>query len=581
MPIPVDRDIHLAQALLVEGNAVLRSVAASQLREAGVGEVTAVARLREARLALERQRFDVVLCNREFEGEIESGQDLLDELRRERLLPHSTVFFMVTQQAAFHQVIEAAGAALDGLLLRPYTTAALHRRLQEARRRKRELATVLRALDAGESERALTLALNRFQQGAPYAFWCGYVAAELLLDLKRPQDARQLFEKLHGARPQARALLGMARAMAAAGDLGGARRLLEPMLAEDPTQADAHDLHGRLLLEQGHFEAALAAYRQAAELTPGCLLRAQHAGALAYYQGQQEEARRWLEQCLRLGVLSRLFDAWSLLLLALLRFDATGGVTARGGVAASNAATGLAPLCEQLQRYQQRHPQSQRLRRLTQAADWLHALAASSGNEDAAARAGEQAHVMLAALGEEATADETSDGFDFEAANVWLALWSRLPAPWRHEPQHLHTVHLLALRFSHGRATTEALCGAAARDVEAVARIRGAHAEVQALAEQAMVRSLNEQPEAAAQLLLDAGLRTRNAKLLELAVAVIRRQTQPGETLQQQLLQALKALDRCGRPSTHIAGIERAGRSAPGMRLRPPPTTGTGRTSPP
>ena len=575
MPIPVDRDIHLAQALLVEGNPMLRNVAATQLREAGVGEVTAVARLRDARLALERQRFDVVLCYREFEDEAESGQDLLDELRRERLLPHSTVFLMVTRQASFHQVVEAAEAALDGLLLRPYTTAALHQRLQEARRRKRELAAVLQALDAGESERAFTLALKRFQQGAPYAFWCGHVAAELLLDLKRPQDARQLFEKLHGARPQARALLGMARAMAAAGDPGGARRLLEPMLAEDPTQADAHDLHGRLLLEQGQFEAALAAYRQAAELTPGCLLRAQHAGALAYYQGQQDEARQWLEQCLRLGVLSRLFDAWSLLLLALLRFDAADGVTAPGGVATGSAATGLMPLREQLQRYQQRYPQSQRLRRLTQAADWLHALAAGSGNADAAAQAGEQAHAMLATLGTQATADETADSFDFEAANVWLALWSRLPLPWRHEQQHLQTVHLLALRFSHGRATTEALCGAAAREPAALERIRSAHAEVQALAEQAMVRSMNDQPEAAVQLLLDAGLRTRNAKLLEMAVAVVKRQTQPGEALQQRLLQASQALDRCGRPSTHIAGIERAGRSASGMRLRPPPTPGT------
>lgn len=549
---------------------MLRSVAINQLREAGIGDVTAVSRLRDARLALERQRFDVVLCCREFEGEAESGQDLLDELRRERLLSHSTVFLMVTQRAVYHQVVEAGEAALDGLLLRPYSTAALHQRLQEARQRKRELAPILRALDAGETERTFALALQHFQQGAPYANWCGRLAAELLLDLRRPHDARLLFEKLYAARQQAWAQLGMARALAAAGDIGGARRLIEPMLAKDASLADAHDLHGRLLLEQGDFEAALSAYRQASELTPGCLLRAQHAGALAYYQGHRpghkDEARRRLEQSLNMGLLSRLFDPWSLLLLALLRYDAAGGVAALGQAAAHNAAAAIAPLREQLQRLQKRHPESPRLQRLAQAIDWLHALAAGSLHADAAAQAGERAHRSLATMGEDAGAED----FDFEAANTWLALWARLPEHWRNDALHLQTIRQLALRFSHGRATTEALCGAAERDPAALAAIRAAQAEVQAQAEEAMAKSLRNEPEAAVRQLLDAGIRLCNVKLLDMALAVIRRQPQVNEVLQRLLQQAQQALERCGPPSTHIAGIERAGRSAPGLRLRAP-----------
>ena len=42
-----------------------------------------------------------------------TGQDLLDELRREQLLPFSTVFVMVTGEATYAKVTEAAESALD------------------------------------------------------------------------------------------------------------------------------------------------------------------------------------------------------------------------------------------------------------------------------------------------------------------------------------------------------------------------------------------------------------------------------------------------------------------------------------
>jgi hypothetical protein len=94
------------------------------------------------------------------------------------------------------------------------------------------------------------------------------------------------------------------------------------VLADQPDSADAHDLIGRILVEQCDFEGALREYRAAASLTPGCLLRGQHAGALAFYQGANSEALERLEHTLGLGVQSKLFDALSLVLIALLRFDA-------------------------------------------------------------------------------------------------------------------------------------------------------------------------------------------------------------------------------------------------------------------
>ena len=153
----IDRDIHLARALLVESNPLLRSVAAAQLRDLGIGHVTQAGKVKEARLLLERERFDIVVCNREFDDSDYSGQDLLDELRRENLLPHGTVFLMVTSQATYQNVVEAAEAALDGFLVRPYTASQLSARLQEARNRKRELVVLLTPYILNDSHDAVAI----------------------------------------------------------------------------------------------------------------------------------------------------------------------------------------------------------------------------------------------------------------------------------------------------------------------------------------------------------------------------------------------------------------------------------------
>lgn len=542
----IDRDIHLAKALLVESNALLRSVAAGQLRDLGIGQVSNASRVKDARLLLERERFDIVICNREFEGSDYSGQDLLDELRRENLLPHSTVFLMVVQEATYHQVMEAAEAALDGFLVRPYTAAVLSARLLEARNRKRELGDVLRALDAGQPEVALLKAIKRFQEQQPYWMYCGRLAAELLLTLQRPEDARKLFERLLLAKPKASwARLGIARAQIAGGAMGAARKTVSEVLASEPGSADAHDLMGRILVDQCDFDGALAEYTAAAVATPGCLLRAQHAGALAFYQGQGDDALKYLERTLSLGVQSKLFDALTLLLITMLRYD-------RGDV------LGVAAMREQLKRYQARFPDSHRLAKLEQAAGVLLALL---GKQD------RQALEALRALA--AVADDAR--FDLESANMLLALWSRVPDALRPAAEYDALLDKIALRFCVSKAIAEVLVASVGRAEAAVAIIRRGQARIAALSEQAMELSLSGKAEEAAGLLLEEGEKTGNAKLLEMAVQIARRNRNSAhdaawaEALAERATTALK--DNCPA-ANHIAGIQRSGRSPGGLQLR-------------
>ncbi|PJC11810.1 MAG: response regulator, partial [Comamonadaceae bacterium CG_4_9_14_0_8_um_filter_60_18] len=150
-------DFSTSLALVVDGNPTSRAILVSQLRDLGVGDVVQATRLTDARRQLENRKFDVVLCEQNFSGDSMTGQDLLDDLRRDQLLPFSTIFIMVTGEATYGTVAEAAESALDGYLLKPHKAAHLVDRLRQARIRKATLQEIFTAIENEDFEFAANL----------------------------------------------------------------------------------------------------------------------------------------------------------------------------------------------------------------------------------------------------------------------------------------------------------------------------------------------------------------------------------------------------------------------------------------
>lgn len=539
----LDPDLHLARALLIEGNPLMRSITTSQLRDAGIGQVVPCHRVRDARLLLEREKYDVVICNLEFEGSDISGQDLLDELRREQLLPYSTVFLMVTSSATYAQVVEAAESALDGFLIRPYTAAALTDRLLEARNRKRLLSDVMKALEAGDLETAFARALRRFQERQPYGPYCGRLAAELLLRMGRPEDAAKVFQRLVEHQPAVWARLGLARAELSSGRAGAARKIIDDILAQDPACADAQDLLGRTLVERSDFAGALQAYRAACQQTPGCLLRTQHAGALAFFLGHHQEALSLLMRARGMGVQSRLFDALSLFLLALLQFDAKD-------------TEALRETLQQITGFPRRYIESRRLARLEEATRVL--LACRSDPPAARER-----------FAQLASACEDED-FDIEGAQVMLCLWVRLAGDSHRDAESARLVETIGLRFCTNKAMAEFFVVAAQSHPVVSAAIRQCQTRINAIAEEAMETCLAGRVADGLNKLLEQGRGTRNARLLELTGVLTKKHAaELEEDTRERLTEQAQTLASRFTPGiTHIAGIQRSSRSPGGLTLR-------------
>jgi hypothetical protein len=123
-----------------------------------------------------------------------------------------------------------------------------------------------------------------------------------------------------GDTPWAR--LGLVRDSMQRGEFTTARQGATELLAAHPGYADGHEVLGQLCVELGDIRGALDAYRQASQLTPGCILRLQTCGALAFYADVTQEASAGLECVTALGLRSKLFDGLTLAPQAVLWFDA-------------------------------------------------------------------------------------------------------------------------------------------------------------------------------------------------------------------------------------------------------------------
>ena len=543
MQLVLDREVPSHSAPVIDPNPTTRSVLLAQLREFGFGTVKAALRVADARELLEHRRFNVILCDTEDDGSSGSkGQDLLEELRREQLLPYSTVFVMITHEATYSTVAEAAEAALDSFMVKPFSANALFERLREARQRKRVLQDIFEAMESKDFVRAADLCLARFNERQKYWLYAARIGAELLLILGRNAEAKQLYDAVVAAKTLPWAKLGVARVQLAVGEVAQARRTLEALIDSDPQFADSYDVLGKVHMEQGNLTEALATYRTAAEMTPGCVLRLQHAGTLSYYAGDSRGAIQLLERTWQLGRKSRLFDVLSMMLLALLRFDA-------------NDTKGLDAARDVLADFSARYPQSVRLKRMEQLGEVLSRL--------------NRGRILEAVtLLRRETQGFMRPDFELETAANVISVWTRLLRFGLGTNEVDSAVRQLARRFAVSRTTCEVLVAAARHYPDAAGIVREAYAEVMKLAEQSMNLAVQGQPAQAVEALLHHGSSTGNAKLIEMAQLVAKRYQDSIGDVQTLMAQQAQLAHRFCAPTTHIAGVRRSNRSAGGMVLR-------------
>lgn len=491
----LEDDFSACSALVVDGNPTSRSILVSQLRDFGVGTVVQAARAVDARRQLEFRTFDFVLCELHFSNETSSGQDLLDDLRRNQLLPFSTIFIMITGEATYARVAEAAESALDGYLLKPHKAAHLGERLRQARIRKVSLQGIFTAIEKEDFEDAARQCMERFESKGKFWLYAARVGAELLLRVGRPGEAQKLYRAVVEAKTLPWAKLGVARAQLDAGQITQATSTLENLISADPNYGDAYDVMGRAQFELGKFDKALETYKMASVLTPASISRLQNLAMMTYYAGDHVEAEKLLDRTARLGLDSKMFDCQSLVLLAFTRLE-------------SGDRKGLQRCHDDFNRLLERNPDIARVRRLAEIVIALNLI-----QQHQFAQSVETVRTLAKSV--------SSSEFDFESASNVLALMAQLAHKAIQLDDVESAVDTIGLRFCSNRSQTELLAASAVAHPPYAERLQACQTKVLEMAETAMALSMSGNPTAAVKNLILHGKETLNARLIDNAHQVL------------------------------------------------------------
>jgi tetratricopeptide (TPR) repeat protein len=491
-----EADFTELTALVIDPAPMTRSILVSQVREFGFRNVSQCARLSDALAKFNNNEiFDVILCEHSFVNERTCAIDMVDDLRAKQLLPLSTMVFLITGEASYSKVAEAAESGLDAYLLKPHNANMLHERLRLCQMRKRALSEIYAAISAKNYGFAADLCLERYTFRSQFWLYAARIGAELLMRVKRFKEAESLYQAIADAQAMPWAKLGVARAQLDTGQVVEATTTLSALIEDDPHYSDAYDVMARAQFELGDLQRARSTYAMACRMTPDSVSRSQNFGMLLFYAGDIDQAREFLDRSVRLGRDSKLFDCQTLVGLG---FASLHGSDRRA----------LQRCVDDMGRLLAKNKDSTRLQRNLGVLNMLICLL---NGDEKNFRSGLDTILPLIKAPE----------FEFEAAANAISLLT-YASRFQIKIDHPHTYLTdIAMRFSTNRSLTDILAGAAFEVQTYADLIRQSGQNVQVISQNCLSISMRGNPGSAIRQLLAEGEKTCNSKLIESAVQLV------------------------------------------------------------
>jgi len=289
-------------ALVIDDIGAMRHALRSQLQWMGMNSVKCVADADEALEQLEINTYDLILCDYNL-NKASSGQHFLEHLRHEHLLSAKTIFVMVTAEAEYAYVANAAEFAPDDYILKPCPEKKLRARLERLFDRRNFLLPALTAMDAkdyplvvSECERLLALTDNER--------W-------LLAGLKLKAEAQQAMGDTPGmlkTYEQALALrdnvpwvkIGIARVRMLMNELEAAEEMAQQIIADNPNYVAAYELLADIRHIQQDEEGAFKLMEQSAKILPTAK-RFRSTSESAFLLGKLDAAKTLSESAIKLS----------------------------------------------------------------------------------------------------------------------------------------------------------------------------------------------------------------------------------------------------------------------------------------
>lgn len=287
------------EALIIDDLPGMRSSLRATLSTLGIESCDQTGTAREAVDKMRAKFYDIIICDY-YLGDATDGQQILEMVRRNRIISHKTLFIIVTAERTQDRVVSAADFLPDDYLVKPFTADTLGKRALSLLEKREYFQDVYAALDNDKSDLALSRLEPLYVNKNKYWIDAARLMGGSLIQVERYADAIAVFEEILKLKEIPWAVMGKVKGLKGLGKADEARQLLTALLQQHTEYLAGYDMLATLYTEAGDTGEAQQQIEKALAIVPA-MHRQKRAGKLALESGDLDKAQQYLSEVVECG----------------------------------------------------------------------------------------------------------------------------------------------------------------------------------------------------------------------------------------------------------------------------------------
>ena len=287
----IGKELPRMRVLLVDRHASARNTLRMILSTLGISAVHNASNTTEVMRQVKAYSFDVIFADYHLDDG-RDGQQLLEELRQQRLISLSTVYMVVTAERGYHNVVSVAELAPDDYLIKPFTADQLQSRLVKALYKKKYFERVFRHLDNGAFNDALAACEALIGKDDQFLYDTLRFKGEILNALGRYEEAKAVYQQVLDNAMVPWARMGLATALRGMDALAEAEMIGTSIIDDFPEYLAAYDFVANVREEMGKLAEAQETLQKASAISPNNSVRQRMVAEIAVRNDDLDVAER-------------------------------------------------------------------------------------------------------------------------------------------------------------------------------------------------------------------------------------------------------------------------------------------------